>query len=103
MFKTIKAKIILSGIIAVLIPVVMILTLISREKENISKTVVNETSGQFKQYVQSVAKSALTLCESHEELLEKVMQSNMNVTLETIKKGGGLTLDSSTIEWKAIN
>jgi len=103
MFKTIKSKIIISGILAVLIPVILILTLVSREKANISKTVVKEAAKQLNEHMQSVARDAYSLCESQQELLEKVMQSNMNVMLDVIKNKGGLSLSSETISWTAIN
>ena len=103
MFNTIKSKIVFSGIVAVLIPVIITLFLINTEKENISKTVINESEEQVKNSIQNVALDAYALCESQQELLEKVMQANMNVTCDVIKNNGGLTLSDEMVSWKAID
>ncbi len=103
MFNTIKSKIVFSGILAVLIPVIIILFLINMEKNNISKIVVLESMEQVKENIQGVALDAFSLCESQQELLAKVMQANMNVTNDIIKNKGGLFLSSEQVNWKAID
>ncbi|HOD39030.1 MAG TPA: hypothetical protein PKW98_02495 [Candidatus Wallbacteria bacterium] len=85
MFNTIKSRIILAGIVAVAIPVIFILTLVDKEKNNVSRTVARETVRQLSDHMQSVVRSAYALCESQHELLTKVLQSNMNVMLDTVK------------------
>ena len=105
MFNTIKSKIIIAGIIAVAIPVIFILTLVNREKSNISSTVVKEVAKQLNEHMQSVAHVTYSLCESQQELLEKVMQANMNVLMDKIKEKGGISLlnEGEGIEWNAVN
>ncbi len=105
MFNTIKSKIIITGIIAVAIPVIFILTLVNREKSNISNTVVKEAAKQLNEHMQSVAQDTYSLCESQQELLEKVMQANMNVLMDKINEKGGIFLfaEGEGIEWNAVN
>ncbi len=103
MLKTIKSKIIFAGILAVIIPVVFILTLVNKEKTEISTTVINEAAKQLNDHMRSVALDAYSLCESQQELLEKVMRANMNVLLDKIETHGGLSLTSNTAEWRAVN
>ncbi len=105
MFNTIKSKIIIAGIIAVAIPVIFILTLVNKEKANISNTVVKEAAKQLNEHMQSVAQDTYSLCESQQELLEKVMQANMNVLMDKIKEKGGIFLlnEGAGIEWNAVN
>ncbi|HBC74037.1 MAG TPA: hypothetical protein DC017_04075 [Candidatus Wallbacteria bacterium] len=103
MFNTIKSKIIIAGILAVAIPVIFILTLVNKEKSNVSNTVVKESSKQLNEHIQSIVRGAYALCESQQELLSKVLQSNMNVLSDVIKARGGLSLGAENVEWKAVN
>ncbi len=103
MFNTIKSKIMIAGIIAVAIPVIFILTLVNKEKTNVSNTVEKESSRQLNDHMRDIVHSAYALCESQHELLSKVLESNMKVLLDTVKAKGGLSLGTDSVEWTAVN
>jgi|GEM_PF-2664619 len=98
MLKNGNSKIILSSIVTVLIPVIFMLTLISLEKSDISRTAAAEAIEQSKRHALCAAQTAYSLCENRSELLEKLSQANLNVALQMIENR--VFLDSALIEWK---
>jgi len=100
---SIKSKIIFMGVMAALIPTLILLANIYYEKGQLAGNVEKQMKSNLEENLTSIVKDIYSAVESQHEILTKIVESNLKFTEELIKKNGGAKLFNETYNWTAID
>lgn len=99
---TIRNKIVGIGIVAAVLPVVVLLVLIGIQKGRLDKKVGAELYTQAENNLATVAKDMYSLCQSQDESVRQTVAANLNAAKDVLKRKGSVSF-SSGATWQAKN
>ena len=97
--KSVKSKIILLSLIAVVAPVVIIVAISLWQKGAASDKVLGELDILKKQSIDQIAEQVWGLCKTSDDLLQKQMDHALSVIKRDVKKSGNITFGPDMATW----
>lgn len=98
-----KQKIIGLAALAAFLPVLVLLIVTAVQKTRTSSDVGTLVDQLGLQNIKSISQDVRSMCASVDQIMQKRLDSDLNLARELISRGGGLSLSSDRITWNAVN
>lgn len=99
----IRTKLLITGILITLIPLVIIMATVFLQNKKVFTTGERESLKLAYADLDHIVDNLYTLAESHQEVTQKNINASLNVARDLVKKGGGVNFSTETIGWTATN
>jgi len=100
---TLKRKIIGLAILAAVLPVVVMMILMGSFKSSVSNLASKELSDVAMTNMAQIARDVYGLCETSNDLIQKKINSALNVAANIVKQHKGIVEEKETVTWDAVN
>jgi methyl-accepting chemotaxis protein len=100
---TIKQRLLLFGLLTTLIPVILLIYFAISQAQKTEQVARDEVLSQSYENNERIVAGVLNMVTSQQELLEKKIQSDLNVARDVLKQAGNLSFSREMIEWQALN
>jgi methyl-accepting chemotaxis protein len=99
----IRTKLLAMGVLLPVIPVVVVLTLIVVQRQNLSAILERNVDAQLRTQLAMTAKDVYALCRTQNDSVKQTLDANLNVARDVLKRAGTVRLDSVAASWSAKN
>ncbi|MDJ0783498.1 MAG: methyl-accepting chemotaxis protein [Desulfosarcinaceae bacterium] len=99
----IRTKLVLFGVVATVIPLLVIMGTMLKQNRTIIRMGETESLKLAYADLDHIVENLYTLAESHQEVTQKNINSALNVARDLVTKAGGISFSDVTQDWRAIN
>jgi methyl-accepting chemotaxis protein WspA len=100
---SLKNKVIGLAVLAALVPLVATITLASIEKNPLKQHVFEYMNTFTQSEVEKAAKQVYLMCKTIQDGTARHLLETLNVAKEEIRRAGGISLGTQTVDWIAVN
>jgi len=99
----IRTKIVSMGAACTALPVIVMLLLIVVQKTTLGNKLKSELDSQIEQQLSTLSEDVYALCRTQNDSVQMILNSNLNVVRDVMKKKGKVTLSEERLSWRAVN
>jgi methyl-accepting chemotaxis protein len=99
----IRTKITVMGIFLPLTPVLVVLALVTNQKQNLSRTLDTAMDAQTRNELSVIADNVYSFCKTQNEVVLQTLGYASNVARDLLSRAGAIALSSPTVSWTARN
>ncbi|PID73006.1 MAG: hypothetical protein CR992_00365 [Desulfobacterales bacterium] len=99
----ISTKLLLSGILTTLIPLVVVMVCVLNQNKKIVAVAEKESLALAYADLDHIVENLYTTAESHQEVIRRNLNHSLNVAELLAETGGGLSIGKDSVAWKAVN
>jgi methyl-accepting chemotaxis protein len=105
MFKnsSMKTRLLVPGVVLTLLPLLVVLGVVVNRQLEMGKNVGEGLTDLAFHDLDNIASSVGALCETQDEVLQKSVDSGLNVTKRTISNLGQVGFGEEKVSWQAVN
>jgi len=100
---TLKRKIIGLAVMAAVLPVVVMMILMGSFQSSVSNLASKELSDVAMANMAQIARDVYGLCETSNDLIQKKINTGLNVARNIVKQHKGIETGKETVSWDAVN
>ncbi len=101
--KTIRAKISVLSVVAVLLTVFVLLIIVWHQKQVVGEDVLEEIDQLSRDDVSAITQNVYLMCRAQSEALQQKLVADLAVARHVLNETGDVSLGEQTVSWDALN
>jgi methyl-accepting chemotaxis protein len=99
----IRSKITLMGMLLPVVSVIIVLSLIILQRQNLSTKLGKTLDSQIREELALTASGVYSLCRTENDAVSKTLEADLSVSRDILRRAGKVTLSRQTVSWSAKN